>query len=173
MMNLLEQFGSIKTFIFDVDGVLTPGDLLVTEKGELLRRMNVKDGYALKKAIKKGYQVVIITGGNSEGVSLRLKGLGIQTIYTRSHDKIVDFRAFLESNPDVDPLTCLYMGDDVPDLPVLNAVGMPTAPKDAIPECLSMAAYVSPFNGGAGCVRDVIEKVLKLNGDWPNPLANE
>ena len=173
MMNLLEQFRTIKTFIFDVDGVLTPGDLLVTEKGELLRRMNVKDGYALKTALQKGYRVVIITGGNSEGVSLRLRGLGINTIYTQSHDKIVDFRAFLESNPEINAEECLYMGDDVPDLPVLNAVGMPTAPKDAIPECLSLAAYVSPFKGGEGCVRDVIEKVLKLNEDWPNPLANQ
>lgn len=170
MMNLLEQFRTIKTFIFDVDGVLTPGDLVVTEQGELLRRMNVKDGFALKTALQKGYRIVIITGGNSEGVSLRLQGLGITDIYTRSHDKIVDFRSLIAANPDILVEECLYMGDDVPDLPVLNAVGLATAPNDAIPECISMADYVSPFKGGQGCVRDVIEKVLKLNKDWPNPL---
>ena len=173
MMNLLEHFRSIKTFIFDVDGVLTPGDLLITEKGELLRRMNVKDGFALKAAINKGYKIVIITGGNSEGVSLRLQGLGIETIYTQSHDKIVDFRNFLEQNPEINAEECIYMGDDVPDLPVLNAVGIAAVPNDAIPECINVASYVSPYKGGEGCVRDVIEKVLKLNGDWPDPLKKD
>ena len=173
MMNLLEQFKSIDTFIFDVDGVLTPGDLHITESGELLRRMHVRDGFALKTAVRAGYSIAIITGGSSTGVSLRLEGLGIRTIYTKSHDKMSDFRDFLSKHPNIKPENILYMGDDVPDLPVLNAVGLPAVPKDAIPEAIALAAYVSPIEGGKGCVRDVIEKVLKLRGDWPDPLQEQ
>lgn len=164
-MNQLEQFSGIETFIFDVDGVLTNNQLLVTEAGELLRQMNVRDGYALKRAVEQGYQVAIITGGRSEGVRLRLEGLGISDIYTGISDKLEVYEAYLDKY-DLSRDKVLYMGDDMPDYPVMCKVGLPACPADAAPQLFEIAAYISPCKGGDGCVRDVIEKVLRINGDW-------
>lgn len=164
-MNHLEQFREIETFIFDVDGVLTDGQVLVLEDGSLLRRMSLRDGYAIKQAVKEGYNVCIITGSKSEGVRLRLEGLGVEHIYTGVEDKLKVFKKYVEAN-DIDVATTLYMGDDVPDYPVMRLVGFPTCPRDAAYEMFELAKYVSPFEGGKGCVRDVIEKVLKLNDQW-------
>jgi 3-deoxy-D-manno-octulosonate 8-phosphate phosphatase (KDO 8-P phosphatase) len=165
-MNPLEAFEQIDTFIFDVDGVLTDGAVLITEAGELLRTMNVKDGYAMRQAVLAGYRLVIITGGKSKGVAERLKLLGIQHVFINAHDKLTVFDQWVaENNIELD--TILYMGDDLPDFPVMHKVGLPTCPKDAVPEILSVARYVSPYGGGQGCVRDVIEKVMRLQGNWP------
>lgn len=164
-MNQLEQFSGIETFIFDVDGVLTNNQLLVTEAGELLRQMNVRDGYALKRAVEQGYQVAIITGGRSEGVRLRLEGLGVSDIYTGISDKLEVYEAYLEKYS-LSGDKVLYMGDDMPDYPVMCKVGLPTCPADAAPQLFEIATYISPCKGGGGCVRDVIEKVLRINGDW-------
>jgi 3-deoxy-D-manno-octulosonate 8-phosphate phosphatase (KDO 8-P phosphatase) len=164
-MNQLEQFSGIETFIFDVDGVLTNNQLLVTEAGELLRQMNVRDGYALKRAVEQGYQVAIITGGRSEGVRLRLEGLGVSDIYTGISDKLEVYEAYLDKYS-LSRDKVLYMGDDMPDYPVMCKVGLPACPADAAPQLFEIAAYISPCKGGDGCVRDVIEKVLRINGDW-------
>lgn len=168
-MNILELFAPIKTFVFDVDGVLTEGNLLLTEDGHMLRSMNIKDGYAMQLAIKKGYKVWIISGARSEAVKLRLNGLGIKDVHIGIdskkevlHEMALSYKA--------DFSTVLYMGDDIPDYAVMQLCGLPCCPADAVAEIQQVSKYVSPFNGGKGCVRDVIEKVLKLNGDWELPV---
>lgn len=164
-MNHLEVFSTIHTFIFDVDGVLTNNEVLITENGELLRKMNVRDGLAIKIAIDKGYKIAIITGGRSEGVKKRLEALGIKDIYSGISDKLEAFEEFVNTY-ELDPVGILYMGDDLPDYPVMRRVGLATCPKNSAPELFPIANYVSPYNGGEGCVRDVIEKVLRLQGKW-------
>ncbi|MBK7870463.1 MAG: HAD-IIIA family hydrolase [Saprospiraceae bacterium] len=164
-MNQLEKFRDIHTFIFDVDGVLTNNEILITEEGELLRKMNVRDGYALKYAVNKGYNICIITGGKSEGVRKRLEGLGITEVFSGRSEKMEAYEEYIHEH-DLDPQGILYMGDDMPDYPVMCRVGLPTCPRNAIPEILDVAEYISPYNGGEGCARDVIEKVLRLQGKW-------
>lgn len=160
-----EYLKHITTFVFDVDGVFTDGTLLVTTDGEMLRKMSVKDGYALKTAIKKGYHICIITGGTNAGVEKRLRGLGVKDIYLGAHLKEKPLQEFLEKNG-IEAKNVLYMGDDMPDVPPMKLVGLPTCPQDAIPEIKEVAQYVSHKDGGTGCVRDVIEQVLKVRGDW-------
>lgn len=162
-----EYLHNITTFVFDVDGVFTDGSVLITENGELLRKMNVKDGYALKTAIQKGFNVCIISGGTSEGVRARFKGLGVKDIYLGAHLKIEPIQEYLTAN-NIDPKNVLYMGDDMPDVPPMKLVGMPTCPQDAIPEIKAVSKYISQKNGGNGCARDVIEQVLKAQGKWAN-----
>ncbi len=164
-MNILEKFRDIHTFIFDVDGVLTNGEMLITEQGELLRKMNVRDGYALKRAVEEGYRVMILTGGKSQGTMERLKALGIKDVLWGVQNKIGAYEDFLDAY-ELDEENILYMGDDIPDLQVMKRVGFPVCPYDAVPEIMAIAHYISPYKGGEGCVRDVIEKVLKLNGLW-------
>lgn len=160
-----EYLHNITTFVFDVDGVFTDGSVLITENGELLRKMNVKDGYALKTAIQKGFNVCIISGGTSEGVRTRFKGLGVKDIYLGAHLKIEPIKEYFSTN-NIDPKNVLYMGDDMPDVPPMKLVGMPTCPQDAIPEIKAVSKYISQKNGGNGCARDVIEQVLKAQGKW-------
>lgn len=165
MDSFFNKLHQINCFIFDVDGVLTDGSLLVTESGELLRTMNIKDGYALQLAIKKGFKVAIISGGKSEGVIKRLNKLGITDVFMGVEDKLTVLHSFL-SGQKIKPETVLYMGDDMPDLKPMQEVLLPVCPMDAIPEILAISAYQSPYKGGQGCVRDVIEKVLKINDFW-------
>lgn len=160
-----EYLNHITTFIFDVDGVLTDGQVLVTTSGELLRSMNIKDGFALKFAVNAGYNVAIISAGTNEGVKLRLEGLGIKTVYLGAHDKIVAFEEYIKAN-NIQPENVLYMGDDVADYPVMKVVGLPTCPQDAIPEIKGISKYISHKKGGEGAARDVIEQVLKVQGKW-------
>lgn len=162
-MNTLTLFKQITTLIFDVDGVLTDGTILITEKGELLRTMNVQDGFAIKQAIAAGLHIAIITGGRSKGVIKRLQGLGIVDIYAGAINKLDVFEEFILTY-DLEPHKILYMGDDLPDYEVLQTVGLATCPADAVPEIQEIAQYISPHKGGQGCVRDVIQKVLKLHG---------
>ena len=164
-MNLLESFKPITTLIFDIDGVLTDGSLWVFESGEQVRRMNIKDGYALQLAVKKKYNLVIISGGNGKGAGMRLEKLGITHIFLNVADKIQVLEDFLVKNK-LGWAETLYMGDDVPDLRAMKKAGMPCAPADAAPEILQAARYISPYGGGKGCVRDVIEKLLRLHGNW-------
>jgi len=155
----------ITTFVFDVDGVFTDGTVLVTTQGELLRKMSVKDGYALKTAILKGYNVCIITGGTNEGVKERLKGLGVTSFYMGAHRKEKPLEEYLDVY-DIAPENVLYMGDDMPDIPPMQMIALPTCPQNAIQEVKAVCKYISHKNGGEGCVRDVIEQVLKVRGDW-------
>ncbi len=164
-MSLLELFKPIKTFVFDVDGVLAIDTMIVMPDGELIRSMNSKDGYAMQLAIKKGYRIIIITGGNSEAVQLRLQKLGVKDIFLGIKNKKEKLKEFIRQyRLNVDEI--LYMGDDIPDYEVMQSVALPCCPADAVPEIKQISKYISPSNGGYGCSRDVIEKVLKLNGHW-------
>ena len=170
----LEKIKLIKAFIFDVDGVLTDGIVHVTETGEQLRQFNIKDGYALQLAVKRGYRIAIITGGKSEGVRLRLKGLGITDVFMAVDSKIGVYNRFV-SDKGLTAEEVLYMGDDVPDLQVMQLAGLPVCPADAVQEIKAISSYISSKEGGRGCVRDIIEKVMKIQNQWddPNPSAKD
>jgi 3-deoxy-D-manno-octulosonate 8-phosphate phosphatase (KDO 8-P phosphatase) len=169
-MNHLDRFRDIRAFVFDVDGVLTNCTVLVAENGQLLRTMNVRDGFAMKMAIRNGYKVAIITAGRSTGVETRLNALGIEDVMLGREDKAAAFEELAAKTGIVAEKT-LYMGDDLPDLGVLRKVGLPTCPADATPEIKAVCQYISPLAGGMGCVREVIEKVMKLNGEWPPKIG--
>lgn len=164
-MSLLELFKSVTTLVFDVDGVLTDGSLLILPNGVMARKMNVKDGYALQLAVKRGYKVVIISGGNSVEVEERLNKLGVAEVFMKVIDKVSVLDNFLFKNQ-LSWSEVLYMGDDIPDLDVMKKVGVACCPLDAVQEIKEITAYISPLNGGFGCARDVIEKVLKMRGHW-------
>ena len=151
----------INTFIFDVDGVLTDGTITIFPDGELIRTMHIKDRYALKTAVNEGYNVCIISGGTNQAVKSRLNGLGITDIYLGAHNKIDQLEEYFDIY-DINPDHVLYMGDDIPDLPVMKMCGLAACPKDAVQEILDLSLYISQYNGGKGCVRDVIEQVLKV-----------
>ena len=164
-MNLLDQFKKINTFVFDMDGVLTDGALFVVENSQPVRRMNIKDGYAIQLAIKKGYKIIVISGSISDAVVTRLNGLGVKDVYMKVEEKATHLDNILkENNTGLNEV--LFMGDDLPDYAAMKIVGLPCSPADAAAEIKEIAKYISPLNGGHGCVRDVIEKVLKLNGHW-------
>ncbi len=165
-MNALERFRGIHTFIFDVDGVFTDNSLMVLENGRLLRTMSARDGYAVKQALNNNYRVAIITGGRSTGVKDRLMALGIEDYFDGVQNKISVFEKYISDN-NLDTSGVLYMGDDIPDYEVLRRVGLPTCPKDAVHEVKSVSQYICSKNGGAGCVREIIEKVMKLHDRWP------
>lgn len=160
-----ELMNDITTFIFDIDGVLTDSSVHVTESGEMLRIMNIRDGFAMKAALESGYNVCIISGGKNEGVRIRLRNLGIQDIHLGSPDKVSTFKEYTELY-NIKPETVLYMGDDIPDYHVMQLVGLPTCPQDASPEIKEISNYISHKNGGKGAVRDVIEQVMKVQGKW-------
>ncbi|WP_420379505.1 KdsC family phosphatase [Gilvibacter sp.] len=164
-MSYKTKLEQITTFIFDVDGVLTDGKVLITSDGELLRSMNIKDGYALKRAVDQGFNVAIISGGTNEGVRKRLEGLGITEVFLGAHKKSNFLDDYCHKSG-VALSEIAYMGDDMPDIPPLKAVGLASCPQDAIPEVKAVVDYVSHKNGGAGCARDLIEQVLKVHGKW-------
>ena len=160
-----EHMPQITTFIFDVDGVLTNGNVTIFPDGQLIRTMNIKDGFALKTAIDHGYHVCIISGGTNEGVKVRLRNLGVTDIYLGVQDKVEQLEEYLEIN-NIAPSNVLYMGDDIPDFQVMKTVGLPTCPKDAVQEIKDISLYISQKKGGNGCVRDVIEQVMKVQDKW-------
>ncbi len=164
-MSLLNRFKQVKCFAFDVDGVLTDSSLLLLEDGQMARSMNTKDGYALQVAVNNGFRVIIISGGGNEGVKQRLHKLGIPEVHINVSDKrqlLLDYLESIQLSPD----QVLYMGDDIPDYEAMKAAGLPCCPADAVPEIRNISTYIASMNGGKGCVREVIEKVLKLNGCW-------
>jgi 3-deoxy-D-manno-octulosonate 8-phosphate phosphatase (KDO 8-P phosphatase) len=167
---MLHLFNTINTFVFDVDGVLTDGTLFLFPGGEMVRRMNIKDGYALQLAIKKGYDVVIISGGFSELVKERLEKLGISKVFMSVHDKKQVLLDYMAENA-LTKEQVLFMGDDIPDLEVMEMAGVACCPFDACVEIKEISHYISPLNGGMGCGRDVIEKVMKLQGTWQHTRA--
>jgi 3-deoxy-D-manno-octulosonate 8-phosphate phosphatase (KDO 8-P phosphatase) len=169
-MNLLEKFSKIKCLAFDIDGVLTDGSLLILDDGQMVRKMNIKDGYALQLAVKKGYLVAIISGGDCEPVKRRLAGLGVTDVFIKAGDKKQLLQQYLQDKA-ITREQVLFMGDDIPDYEVMQEVGLPCCPADAVAEIKSIAAYISSVNGGFGCVRDVIEKVLKQQNAWDRSAA--
>ena len=165
MKNYKHLLPKIKTFIFDVDGVLTDGKILINSDGELLRSFDTKDGYAMKCALVKGFKIVIITGGRNEAVRERFKELGVIDIYLGAHHKIDAYQDLMD-NYDLNPEEILYIGDDIPDIPVMEKVGLGCCPADAASDVKAMADYVSHKKGGEGCVRELIEQVLRVQGKW-------
>ena len=154
-----EILNQITTFIFDVDGVLTDSSVHITPTGEMLRIMNIRDGFAMKAALESGYNICIISGGNNEGVRIRLRNLGIQDIHLASPDKVATFKEYTELY-NIKPENVLYMGDDIPDYHVMKLVGLPSCPQDASPEIKEISKYISHKNGGKGAVREIIEQVM-------------
>lgn len=160
-----EIMNDITTFVFDVDGVLTDGSVFVTNEGDMLRTMNIRDGYAIKAAIESGYNVCIISGGSNDGVRIRLQNLGVKDIYLGTPDKVKILKEYTD-NQKTNLENVLYMGDDIPDFHVMKLVGLPTCPQDASPEIKNICRYISHVKGGRGAVRDVIEQVMKVQGKW-------
>jgi len=165
MSSFKENLRKVKAFVFDVDGVLSYQTIILHYSGEPLRTINIRDGFAIQLAVKKNYPIAIITGGNSESVRKRFLGLGVKDVYLKSQDKKDNLNDFI-SRYKLDPSTILYMGDDLPDYEVMTQVGFPTCPADAVVEIKLISKYISNLNGGEGCVRDVIEQVLRLHGKW-------
>lgn len=165
MKNYKEILPQIKTFIFDVDGVFTDGVVYLMKGGEQVRTANVRDGYAVQLAVKKGYRIAIISGGNNDEVRTRFEGLGVKDVFLGSSDKVKVFKDYCENN-NIDPENVCYMGDDIPDWKVMHLVGLPACPADAAPEIKSFCNYISPKNGGKGCVRDILEQTMRVQGTW-------
>ena len=162
---MLENLKNISCFIFDVDGVLTNGEVIVMPNGVLVRKMNIKDGYAIQLAIKKGYHVWIISGGNSTEVKERLQNLGVKEVYMGINDKLALVQKLVAEHQV--PLTnIMYMGDDMPDYEAMQLVGIAACPNDAAHDIKNISNYITLAKGGEGCAREVIEKVLKLNDHW-------
>jgi 3-deoxy-D-manno-octulosonate 8-phosphate phosphatase (KDO 8-P phosphatase) len=162
---MLTSFKNITTFVFDIDGVLTDGNLLVMPGGVMLRNMSVRDGYALQLAIKKGYKIIIISGSYSAEAQVRLEKLGIDKIFMRIENKLEKLKELI-TGLQLNKEEILYMGDDIPDYEVMQYCGLATCPADAVAEIKTISKYISSLKGGQGCVRDVIEKVLKLQNHW-------
>ena len=165
MKNYKEKLHKIKAFVFDFDGVLSDGRIYVTADGEQVRATNAKDGYALQYALKKGYKVVVISGGYAESMRLRYKNFPGMEIHLAVKDKVEVFKEYLKVN-NLKPEETLVMGDDIPDYPMMELAGVKCCPSDAVAEIQQFADYISIKGGGDGAVRDVIEQTLRLHGKW-------
>jgi 3-deoxy-D-manno-octulosonate 8-phosphate phosphatase (KDO 8-P phosphatase) len=165
MSNYKEQLRHITTFIFDYDGVLSDGTVLMLESGDQVRSGYVKDGYAIHLAIKKGFLVAVISGGFSESMANRCQMLGIKDAFFNVRDKLAAFHEFISQNK-LSANQVLFMGDDIPDYLVMKEAGVPVCPADAAEEIKAISVCISHFPGGKGCVRDIIEQVLKIQGKW-------
>lgn len=170
MPEIKKLLHGVKAFAFDVDGVFTNGAVMLHPGGEFIRMMNIKDGFAVQHAVKMGYPIAIISGGTSGMVRKRFKSLGVKDIYMKSANKIEAFDTFL-AKYQLQPADILYMGDDLPDYEVMKKSGFPACPADAAEEIRQLSFYTSHRNGGEGCVRDVIEQVLRLHGKWMNDFS--
>ena len=155
----------INALIFDVDGVLSSTTIPLHPSGEPMRSVNIKDGYAIQLAIKKGIRIAIITGGRTEAVRIRFSSLGVTDLYMGSAVKIHDYYDF-RTKYELKDEEILYMGDDIPDIEIMQQCGLPCCPYDAVPEVKAISKYISHCNGGSGCARDVIEQVLKAHEKW-------
>lgn len=162
---IYSEFKKVRCVVLDVDGVLTDGRLLVTEKGEFLRSFNVKDGYAMKYAVENGLELWVITGGSSEGVRLRMKGLGLSEVHLSVKDKL-ELLKELSKKHDIPAEEMLFIGDDIPDLEAMKWTGLSACPKDAVEEIKKISDYISPFEGGNAMVRDLLEKIMKIQRKW-------
>lgn len=169
-MDLLERFAGIRALVFDMDGVLTDGGLWLMSDGEWARRMDIKDGYALQAAVKAGYKVAVVSGSLSTPVERRLRRLGVEEVYMDVSDKEEKLKEILDRHSIPESRT-LFMGDDLPDLGAVRLAGIGCCPSDAAPELRAAADYISPYDGGNGCVRDVIERVMRAAGNWSSVPA--
>ena len=164
-MSYKTKLKNIKAFVFDVDGVFTDGSVYLLPGGNMCRVMNVLDGYAVVKALKNNYLIGVITGGNDEEVRHRINYLGIKDYYAKSPNKAIDFEDF-KAKYDLKNEEILTMGDDLPDMNIMKISGISACPKNAVPEVKEISEYISPIEGGKGAVRDVIEQVMKIQGQW-------
>ncbi len=165
--NILQN---INTFIFDYDGVLTNGKVIYLNNNDQLRTSYVKDGYAIQYAIREGYRIAVITGGKSPLIQKRLEELGVTDVFPGTYDKLTVFNEYISTN-NLHYDNVLFMGDDIPDYEVMKVCGLAACPADAAEEIKKISHYVSPYNGGEGCVRDVIEQVMKCHNKWMNKNA--
>jgi 3-deoxy-D-manno-octulosonate 8-phosphate phosphatase (KDO 8-P phosphatase) len=170
MTNFKEDLGRVKAFVFDIDGVLSLQTINLNSFGVPNRTVNLRDGYALQLAVKKGYTVGIISGSNSKEYQKRLKLFGIKDIYLNSRSKLEHFNNFLKKH-NLNSSDVLFMGDDIPDFEVMKKAGIAVCPADADSEIKEVASYISDKRGGEGCVRDVIEQVLRLHNNWMDSEA--
>ena len=161
----LQKLKHVKVFVFDIDGVLTDGNIYVSDAGVFTRSTSVKDGYAIVKALKAGYRIVVISGGSAEGVKIRLNRLGVSDVFLHVKNKLDVLTTWLKEN-NYTVSECLMMGDDEPDLTIMNVVGFSCCPADAIQKIKDTVDFQSPNVGGQGCVRNIIETRLKLTNDW-------
>ncbi len=165
MLNFKQRLNKITTIMFDIDGVITDGKVFVMESGEVLRNLNSKDGYALHLAAQKGYRMCVISGGNNVGIKHLLARTGINDVFINAHDKMAVYETYLVEN-NIKDEEVMFMGDDLPDHGIMSRVGLAACPKDAAVEIKAVCQYVSPKNGGEGCVRDVLEQIMRVQGNW-------
>lgn len=165
MTNFKEDISHIRAFIFDIDGVLSTQSVALSSSGTPLRTANLRDGFALQLAVKMGYHIAIISGAHDQSLRVRFESLGITDIYLQAAQKTEAYQHFIHKYG-LNSVDILYMGDDIPDIPVMKLVGTPTCPADAAVEVKDLAKYISLYNGGCGCARDVIEQVLKAQNKW-------
>lgn len=165
--NYKELLKDITTFVFDYDGVFTNGTVILTESGDQLRTANVKDGYALQLARKNGYRIAVISGGTSETIRHRMNGLKITDVFIKVDHKIHVYRDYLKKHG-LRKEEVLFMGDDIPDIQIQQEAGVAVCPADAAEEIKTLSHYISPMKGGEGCVRDILEQVMKVQGKWMN-----
>lgn len=169
-MNYKAKLNNIKAFVFDFDGVMTDGSIWTYGDRETVRCGNVKDGYAIQYAVKKGYIIALISGATSKSIDNRMEALGVKQIYTGCTNKMDTYKLFLETNH-LQPEEVVCMGDDIPDYEIMSHCGVAACPADAVQEIKEIADYISLFCGGKGCVRDIIEQVLRLHRNWFHPDA--
>lgn len=163
--NFKTKLNKIKAFAFDVDGVLTDGKITFLSDSAVARTVFARDAHAIQHAVKNGYIVVIISAAKDEVLRSRYLRLGMQEVYLASTDKEItlkEFAAVYQLEYD----NILYMGDDVPDYNAMKLAGIATCPHNAAPEIREICSYISTYNGGEGCVRDVISQVMRLHGKW-------
>ena len=165
MGNFKEDIARVEAMVFDVDGVMTDGRIIPTAEGDFIRCYNAKDAYAVAYAVKQGYRICVISGGFGKTLERRVRMMGIRDYFLNCSDKIATLRDYMQRH-DLRPEQVLYMGDDIPDLECMRAVGLPVCPADAASEVLEASRYVSEFEGGHGAVRDIVEQVLRARGDW-------
>ena len=165
MLNFKQRLTKITTIMFDIDGVMTDGKVLVLESGEMVRNINSKDGYGINQAVVKGYRVAVISGGNNVAIKNALSRNGVTDVFIREHDKMARYEAYREMHNLKDE-NILFMGDDLPDYEIMKRAGVAACPNDAVADIKAISQYVSPYKGGEGCVRDVIEQVLKSQQKW-------
>lgn len=165
MISYKQKLKNITTIILDVDGVLTDGTVVLMPTGEMVRTMHTKDGYAMQLAVKKGIRIAVITGGRDKMVEDRLRYLGITDVYSGVRDKFEAYEDLMYSYK-LKPEEIMYMGDDVPDIDVMKNVGIACCPNDAVADVREISEYISLLSGGKGCVRDIIEQTLKVQGKW-------
>lgn len=165
MGNFKEDIAKVKALVFDVDGVFTDGSICPLPEGDFIRFYYAKDGYAVASALREGYTVAIITGGRGQALEKRFAMLGVKHFYSNIVDKLTVLKGFMQEQG-LSPDELLFMGDDIPDLDAMRHVGMPVCPSDAASEILAASRYVSQFPGGRGCVRDIVEQVMRAGGKW-------